>query len=300
MLKLFVINEQVQFYENYCSNCNVGVVYRKTGKIGKILRRLHLKSSLPFFHLWFSKEFRTAGKDKTVEIILFDTILTLPAVKYIKKKYPNNRIIYWYWNHIYHPEWMKEIPEGVEKWSYDPEDCRKYGLNFNTQFYFKAIADYRLEDYPMAYDFSFVGATKSRADKIAECEKLIDNRGFSKQFIVIDYNSKVKRVHGIPYSEVIDIVRKSRCVVDILPDAQKGLSIRPLEALFMHKKLITNYKPMKELPFYSTRNIFIMGIDKDSDLDSFMKAPFDHALADEQRDYYDFKSWLNRFQKNNG
>ena len=296
MLKIFVINEQVQFYQEYCSNASVGVVYLRVGKLGKLLRRLHLKSRLPMFHLWYTKSFRTAGKDSETEVILFDTILTLPAVKYLKKKYPKTRVIYWYWNHIYHPEWLKEIPNGVEKWSYDPEDCRLYGLRFNTQFYFKSIADYRIEDFPIAYDFSFVGAVKSRASQIDKCSKLIDNSGFSKHFVVIDYQTKIKRVHGIPYSEVVSIVRKSRCVVDILPEAQKGLSIRPLEALFMHKKLITNFKPIKDFPFYSPRNIFIIGHDKDPELHKFMSLPFDHALADEQSDYYDFKNWLNRFQ----
>lgn len=100
------------------------------------------------------------------------------------------------------------------------------------------------------------------------------------------------------YNEVIDLVRRSKAVVDMMPDAQAGLSLRPLEALFMKKKLITNFRQIKEFSFYHPDNVFIMGEDHPEKLRDFLSVPFNEKVA-LYINYYDFSEWIKRFDGNN-
>lgn len=45
----------------------------------------------------------------------------------------------------------------------------------------------------------------------------------------------------MPYDVVIDNILHSKCIVDIVPPEQKGLTLRPLEALFF-KKIINEFR----------------------------------------------------------
>lgn len=295
-MRIFVINENVQFYEQYKKHTNVGVIYKNiSNPILKVLRRIHLKLRLPFFFLWFTDDFKRVGKSKCEKILLFDTILTLPAVFYINKKYPYIKIIYWFWNHIYTEKVLNALPDSVEKWSYDREDCEKYSLKYNTQFCFKDYGEYKKTDVPIEQDFCFIGGIKGRQSYINDCAILIDKLGLTKKFVVIDYENRIKRQHGIPYTELIEIDKRSRCIVDILPDAQKGISVRPLEAIMLNKKLITNMKDMRQMNFYSPSNIFIIGQDNPATLKLFLESPLDLDLQEQMKEYYDFHSWFNRF-----
>ena len=51
---------------------------------------------------------------------------------------------------------------------------------------------------------------------------------------------------------------------------------------------------MKEEPFYSENNIFILGERPIDDLKSFIDSDYDHS-SDEYIDKYDFNSWLRNF-----
>ena len=79
-----------------------------------------------------------------------------------------------------------------------------------------------------------------------------------------------------------------------MPDAQKGLTLRPLEALFLRKKLLTNFSAIKNQDFYSPNNIFIMNEDDERCLKDFINAPLslEHENCIME---YSFASWLKRF-----
>jgi hypothetical protein len=83
-------------------------------------------------------------------------------------------------------------------------------------------------------------------------------------------------------------------VVDLVPEVQTGLSLRPLEALFFGKKLITNCKSIKNHPLYNKTNIFILDEDSDADLLQFIKEPI-APQPQSIKEYYSFNEWLKRF-----
>lgn len=291
-MRLLVINENVLFYKDYVENVKTEVIYKKiSSSFLKLVRMLHLKSGLPFYYLWFTEKFRTIGKCEN-EVLLFDTVLTVPAANYLRRRFPSMRIVYWFWNHIYDVSILHHLDKGIELWSYDKKDCESYGLSYNTQFYFPKYANYHVEQYSIEQDFFFVGVEKGRKKYIDECLSLI--REFTYKFIVSG-NTRMARVKNwMPYEQVVDNIRRSRCVVDIVPDAQKGLTLRPLEALFLRKKLLTNFSAIKNQDFYSPNNIFIMNEDDERCLKDFINAPLslEHENCIME---YSFASWLKRF-----
>lgn len=290
-MKIIALNKQVLFFENYSRHCDTLFIYPDYSRLSKLLRRIHYRYFKKKFDIWYANKFKTCGKD-TDSIIIFDSFLTVPAANYIKKRHPDLRVIYWFWNHIYDDSVIKKLSPDIELWSYDPEDCKKYNLRFNTQFYFKDLST--LSDSPIKQDFLFVGAEKGRGMYINQCAQLIEDAGLSKEFIVSDNTRKDRIKKWIPYDDLICKIQQSKCIVDIVPDAQKGLTLRPMEAIFLKKKLITNFRNIKTEKFYNPSNIFVIGEDNPEELESFINSPMkeiDSSLIE----YYEFNNWINRF-----
>ena len=114
-MKLFTINDRILFYHEYVTSVDTGIIYKPLKfDWQKAMRFLHMKLKLPFFSIWYSKEFRNfITKDV---IIIFDSVLTIQAANYIKRKNPNARVIYWFWNHIYIPSDLQYINTTIEIW----------------------------------------------------------------------------------------------------------------------------------------------------------------------------------------
>jgi len=288
-MKIYALNDKVFFYKLLSQHWNIGTVYKINNTFLKFLRRVHLKFNLPGYAIWLSREFKNIGDEQ--EIILFDSLLNIPAANYIKKRHPSLRVIYYFWNHINDPGEFKQLSPGIEVWSYDKEDCKKYGLNYNTQFYFSALGDYRQTDYGIKWDFYFVGADKGRKNELEGLKTELEGQGFSCNFHITQ--NRAKKNTFIPYQQVVDDMRASRCIIDVLPSTQTGMSIRPLEAICLKKKLLTNFKSIRNFEFYHPDNVFIIGEDDFNNLKIFMDKPF----VPVDFSYFDFNNWLQRFKK---
>ena len=99
----------------------------------------------------------------------------------------------------------------------------------------------------------------------------------------------------INYIESLEKLSKSKSVLDIVADGQFGLTLRPLEALYFRKKLITNDKLIVERDFYRKENIFILGYDDIRDLKCFLNTPFED-INEEILEKYDFNRWISKFK----
>lgn len=67
----------------------------------------------------------------------------------------------------------------------------------------------------------------------------------------------------MPYREVTDLVREADVLVDCYDRQDAGLSLRPLEAMFWGKKLVTNKQDMRQQDFYDDSWVYVMGEDRD-------------------------------------
>ena len=98
----------------------------------------------------------------------------------------------------------------------------------------------------------------------------------------------------ITYEENLSNVMKSRALLDICIEGQEGLTVRPMEALYLKRKLITNNKSIKDTLFYNKNNVFIIGEDSWDAFDSFMKGAWEEQSSS-VLEYYTGKEWIKRF-----
>ena len=91
-------------------------------------------------------------------------------------------------------------------------------------------------------------------------------------------------------NEMMDIIKKSRCILDAPQAGQTGLTIRTLECLGAKRKLITTNADIKNYDFYNEKNILVF----DGNVD--MESPFfTHDYEEiplEIYKKYSLNSWL--------
>lgn len=63
------------------------------------------------------------------------------------------------------------------------------------------------------------------------------------------------------YLENVEIVRKSKCILDIVYSEQSGLSPRPYEAMAANRKYITNNAEVMKYDFYDPDNILVVNLE---------------------------------------
>lgn len=99
------------------------------------------------------------------------------------------------------------------------------------------------------------------------------------------------------YPSIINYIEHCKAIVDLIGHpTQEGLSLRPLEALFFKKKLITDNRAIKKTKLYNPNNIFILGEDPLVYLSEFIKSPYQlPSNYEEILNYYSFEEWTKRF-----
>lgn len=218
---------------------------------------------------------------------MFDNGFNNMIAKYIKNKNPNVKTILWYWNPI--NEYSKGFLESKyidEFWTYNKSDANQYKIKYNTQFYSQNVV---LDKKDMEYDVSFLGNAKGRKADIVEIEKILNEKDIQTNFKIIE-NKK----DYIKYDDYLEIISKSKCILDYNMNQQAPLTLRPLEALFLNKKLITNNKQIERYDFYNPNNIFILGKDDINDIKQFIESQYEN-INEKIIKNYDFFNWMKRF-----
>lgn len=291
-----------RFYNVHMKSNQVDVssIYRvHTGLLWYIaviwMEKLHLPGDFFFFAKWK----RIISQYDTV--ILFDRYLNWNVLKYVKKHAPNCRCIIWYWNPIRNAKDEKRwcVPEKYrhlcECWSFDPDNCEKYGYMKNNQFYFEKL-DCNSKKM-IQYDAFFVGVDKGRYELVEQIYIKVTNCG-KRMFmgIVADKNSVLSRkyIKPLDYDIIIEYIQKSNCIVDVVQKNQDGITLRVLEALFFEKKLITTNVGIEQYPFYNSDNILIWNNQTEEDIKAFFNTPY-KKIKKEVIHKYTYEGWLNNF-----
>lgn len=258
------------------------------------------------FHLYFKWNLYGDTFYKEIKVIKEEDIVVFfmvenkePVLNIIKWLHPNTQKYMWLWNTITglgdkDANFIKDIniykSFSIKIATFDRQDSISYHLNFIPQFFNGALkTDYK-SDAPLV-DFFFGGMTRdnSRIKKINEIKPILLNFGFICDFLIVDYNFS----GYISYEEILQRNLQSRCIIDIPRSIQSGLSLRPLEALFLKKKLLTTNKYILEYDFYRKANIFVWGIDNTDDLSDWLNSPYED-VPDSIKQEYDCNVWLNK------
>ena len=183
-------------------------------------------------------------------------------------------------------------------YSFDTDDCVKYGLKENSQFMFSP----NYYDDNICYDLYFVGIDKNRYEILESIYEFCNNKKINALFQLVpdnekqEYNKSIIVDRFIDYKEVLHNVASSRAILDISKKGQSGPTYRVMEAIFFNKKIVTNNKNYIKLPYYSPDKIFIINSEEKNydGLDKFILSEnieYDKNI----KEYYSIKCWLMRF-----
>ena len=271
---------------------NVYVYYLSYSLIFRIIRKVMKMLRLWFIFPLFYGKWKKYLRD-TELIILFDAGLEDEAklTSYIKKNNPSLKLVFWYWNPVTPKNNAALNNKNIDEvWTYNRFDAKKYNLKYSPQFY-RQILDGRVSNGMVSdIDMIFLGKDKGRKKILQGLEKNAVAMGLKCDFTIVR-----KKKDKVGYEEYSYRVLGSKCIVDLVPNQECGLTLRPMEALFYKKKLITNYKDIVNYDFYDKENIFLLGKDDVNKLVEFINSPY-KEIDPRIVDFYRYESWLKRIE----
>lgn len=287
--KTLIIYDSINFFKPLINQNGIKCYpsMDEVNSISRIFRKLSLSTGL-FKPFWYGSWKKVT---KGVDVVVIFATNRVDFIEHLININPDVRVIVWFWNPVFRcfkPFNIKS--KGIEFWSFDPEDCKRYNMRFNSTFYFQDII---LPQNTIEYDALFLGQDKGRMTYLTALENKLKEASFSTKFHIVN-ESKDGIVKPIPYSEYLSLISKSRSIVDVQPVGQTGLTLRPMEAIFFKKKLITDNPFIKGQDFYHPNNIFVLNVDDFEKIDEFLRIPYyeiDYSILKR----YNFSSWLQRF-----
>lgn len=278
----------------------------------RILIRLNKKLIESYFIRYYTKVM------KSLAGIHFDYIFVLkaecftPKVASIVKGYcPDSIFLRYFWDSVENYKDVDSVSHYFNRiFTFDPNDSKKYGYTFLPLFYTKLYEDIAKENSKTEYDLMFAGTVHSDryafVQTISSQIKQLGGCCFIWFFLpskILYYKMKLRdrkmmntRVSDFNYvpmtrTELMKYYLKSRIVIDIQHPKQTGLTMRTIEALGAHKKIITTNVKVKEYDFYKQSNILVVDRKKPIISADFLK----NEWVDVPQDVYEkysLKSWI--------
>lgn len=254
--------------------------------------RLGLFKTAGFFR--YNKKTRQCLLQGSRKVLLYDCCKLKEYLVLNSLISSRNKTIF-FWNPLViwskDPDFLKSMLNKLRRigyylCSFDSHDSLEYNIrllkNINRRYILK-------ENVTVDYDFYFVGLPKGREIVLKTIEKALIGKGFKTNFIIIkDSSSYISQYDNIKYSS------GARCIVDIVSENQTGLTLRPFDALFLKKKIITNSKIIKDADFYHPDNIYIIEDYHLNGIEDFMSKPY-HDIPDDIINQYEVNHWINNY-----
>lgn len=242
-----------------------------------IVSRLSKHSS--FFIRMFenSIEKKISSKSFDVIIVINGPHITPRESEQLRNKHLNcgGKMILYYWDSL------NNLKDDHKRWrffdkvsTFDNIDYESHvdNMSFLPLFYCKKY--WRTSDKPSLTDIMVVGSFRlNRYNYIKELEhnnpdliigsylynprwQIWLHKTFRSKYNHVKYTDL--RYKRLSFNEVAELYMDSKAIIDIPMPGQRGLTIRTIEALAMHKKIITSNSNITKYDFYDKSNIYIM------------------------------------------
>ena len=264
---------------------------------------------LPFRSIWNKayldkKIDKELNQDDNICFIFYGTQYRLSEtgmLRYLKCKYPNSKCVLYFGDRVelvtindskFDMEAQKQSFNIVG--TYNTVDVDRYGISLfpDMPFDYSFVSD-NMSIAPC--DVFFVGQAKNRLDSIIDVYKKCIDHGYQCSFFITGVDSKnqydapgIVYNHNVSYNEVLERVKRCKCVVNILQDDVVGITLRDYEAISMNKLLITNGKGIYNHPAYASEMVIsINNLDKELDkIHEYGKITWDLDHIKEPEEYF--------------
>ena len=287
----------------------------------KVFIRLNLKSFISKRIDDYYKNIIQEIKDESIDYLFLVDVETVP-LKFIEKTIlmnPKLKVLTYFWDSVKNRKKSLEYLAYSNKFSsFDLKDAEAdIRIEFLPLFYiddYKNIANIENE---LVYDISFIGTVHSDRykiiKKIERQAKELDlktyfyfyspskilfffQKLFKKDFKYIKW--KDVSFKSLNKSDVINIIEKSKCIIDIQHPKQTGLTMRTIEMLGGKKKLLTTNIEIMKYDFYNTDNILLLDRNNPKINVDFFGKEYKN-LTDDIYKKYSINQWLKTIFKDN-
>lgn len=265
-------------------------------KIIRFLNKLS-KLGLPFFYYLILSDWKK-NLSEIDSIVVTANYLTVGIVGFINKYFSQIDVHVYYFNIV-----EKDVPIDYFKkldcqlWTFSKNDSEKYGMSYLLQpTCFENFERKKISDETLDYDVFFLGADKNRLRRLLKLKKYFEKNNLVTKYHIVDVFNEGKKndyVYSpmISYHEYLSKAKKSLAILEMCQEGQDSITIRPIEAGFMKKKIITDDKRIVSHPFYRENNIFILGLS--NNIFSFIhELPYDDSFDYSQ---FEIENWLKNF-----
>jgi hypothetical protein len=291
----------------------VSYPFGKHGRLNSLLRGIeaYLLWWLPHSWCYDAAFLRQLRSIKPADAVLYFSIENRKTLQIIRKFVRARKQSAWLWDPIrsyrknalsrwIYKFWLRHA--ALKAYTFDPLDARAYGLELAEQVF-------RHDPTPEGtaparnIDLYFIGSDKGRLPQLVPWKRLFERQGLRTHFHIVADRHKAYSPRDralvtsawIPYASNIELVRRSRCVLEVLQGTQSGPTIRSIEALFFNCKLITNNASIVDCEFYHPSRIFVIGRDRQEDLQAFLRSPAEVA-GEDLLSKHEIRSWLRKFE----
>lgn len=247
----------------------------------KAFIRLNLRSFISKRIEDYYKNIIETIKDENIDYLFLIDVetVTLNFIEKIINLNPNMKILTYFWDSVNNRKRSLEYLKYSNRFfSFDSKDVMiNKRIEFLPLFYIKDYEDIANTKNELLYDICFIGTVHSDRYKIIkkieeQVKKMnlkiyfyfyspskilfLFQKLFKKDFKNIKWNDI--SFQSLDKSSVIDIINKSKSIIDIQHPDQTGLTMRTIEILGAKKKLFTTNLEIGKYDFYNRDNISIL------------------------------------------
>ena len=253
----------------------------------KVIRRIHLSKKvnkiidLPFKHIWGST-FGNIINDTNVEYyVIFTNVSIFPInpsyLSEIQKKYNVHYIFYFYdpvsptiHSVLIRKYWINLKFDYI--FTFDPSDAAKYNY-IHYYIPYSMISDNECND--VNNDLYLAASNHGlRLYTFYKLYSYFKDQGIKMLFRIVGVSKKEQKYKNdiiynekIEYSEAVNELKKSNCILEVVSAGQSGATLRYYEAVCYNKKLLTTNKNVVNLPFYDPRYMKVFEKPEDIDIE---------------------------------
>lgn len=221
-----------------------------------IVRNYYLKNVLNFSEK-MDYFFVVAGQEFSKEFI-----------QDLKIKNKEIKTIIFLWDKLEYTSLKNIVFEFDYVFSFDRDDCEKYGFIFRPFFYLENFSE-KVGYFNRKYDLSYIGALRDKKryifiEKIYKLSQKYSLKEFLKLVHVEKKRDKFIRIYDfisnkkISPEDNLNLLKESRVICEIPFKEQVGLTLRALQSLYFENKIITTNKDIKKYDFYNEKNVKVI------------------------------------------
>ena len=229
-----------------------------------VSRRMNAKVQLPFKNIWYAAILRRISFPRVRPVCYiwstyFMKDIESGIVEYIKIRQPDSKHIFFFTDEKFVRQDFTYLQDKMDSLAvFDPRVAEQYHIEFIPNVY-PSDKEYMLSSSVKEekYDICFIGNDRGREKKLREIAIYCKNANLKTAFYikkagVATYTDEATGIHYIqqnmPYEEVIDIIKESKCVLELMVETNCTCSLRVQEAVIFNKRILTDNPCVNKMP----------------------------------------------------